>query len=102
MGGDLLVREDFVMPYDDPWPDFLSGYELGKAVHRIRELQFVLEAYHPEKVRVLRMMEFMWFPELALPLNPEEGDISWEEKYREGMGHPLYHLSEPSISIVEK
>lgn len=99
--GDLFVYEDFVIPYDEPWPSILGGYELGKVVRRIQELQHFFEAYHPEKVQLLRMVEFSWFPELALPLNPEAGEESWEDIYVEGLGHPFYHLNEPSVEMVE-
>lgn len=100
--GDLFVYEDFVMPGEKPWPTVLAGYELGKAVVRIRELQNFFEAYHPEKVRLLRRVEFVWFPELALPLNPEDGEESWEDAFVEGMGHPFFQLNEPSVSTLER
>lgn len=100
--GDLFVYEDFVMPGDKPWPTALAGFELGKVVKRIRELQNFFEAYHPEKVKLLRRVEFVWFPELALPLNPEEGPESWEDTYVEGMGHPFYQLNEPSVGTIER
>ncbi len=100
--GDLFVYEDFVMPGDKPWPAALAGFELGKAVKRFRELQNFFEAYHPEKVKLLRRVEFVWFPELALPLNPEEGLESWEDTYVEGMGHPFYQLNEPSVGTIER
>jgi len=99
--GDLFVNENFVIPHDEPWPSVLGGYELGKVVRRIQELQHFFEAYHPEKVQLLRMVEFSWFPELALPLNPEAGEESWEDMYVEGMGHPFYHLNEPTVEMVE-
>lgn len=100
--GDLFVYEDFVMPGDKPWPSALAGFELGKAVKRIRELQNFFEAYHPEKVQLLRRVEFVWFPELALPLNPEEGPESWEDTFVEGMGHPFYQMNEPSVGTIER
>ena len=99
--GDLFVYENFIIPHDEPWPSVLGGYELGKVVRRIQELQHFFEAYHPEKVQLLRMLEFSWFPELALPLNPEAGEESWEDMYVEGMGHPFYHLNEPTVDMVE-
>jgi hypothetical protein len=99
--GDLFVYEDFVIPHDEPWPSVLGGYELGKVVRRIQELQHFFEAYHPEKVQLLRMVEFSWFPELALPLNPEAGEESWEDMYVDGMGHPFYHLNEPTTDMIE-
>jgi hypothetical protein len=100
--GDLFVYEDFVMPGDKPWPTTFAGFELGKAVKRIRELQNFFEAYHPEKVQLLRRVEFVWFPELALPLNPEEGPESWEDTFVEGMGHPFYQMNEPSVGTIER
>lgn len=100
--GDLFVYEDFVMPGDKPWPSILAGFELGQAVKRIRELQNFFEAYHPEKVQLLRRVEFVWFPELALPLNPEEGPESWEDTFVEGMGHPFYQMNEPSVGSIER
>ncbi len=100
--GDLFVYEDFVMPGEKPWPTALAGYELGKAVVRIRELQNFFEAYHPEKVQLLRRVEFVWFPELALPLNPEDGEESWEDTFVEGMGHPFYQMNEPSVATLER
>jgi len=100
--GDLFVYEDFVMPGDKPWPTALAGFELGKTIKRLRELQNFFEAYHPEKVRLLRRVEFMWFPDLALPLNPEEGPESWEDTFVEGVGHPFYQMNEPSVGTIER
>ena len=100
--GDLFVYEDYVMPGDKPWPAALAGFELGQAVKRIRELQNFFEAYHPEKVQLLRRVEFVWFPELALPLNPEEGPESWEDTFVEGVGHPFYQMNEPSVGTIER
>ena len=100
--GDLFVYEDFVMPGDEPWPTVFEGYELGKAVRRIRELQNFFEAYHPEKVTLLRRIEFVWFPELALPLNPEDGDESWEDVIVEGLGHPFFQLNDPPVETIER
>jgi hypothetical protein len=100
--GDLFVYEDFNMPGDKPWPFALAGFELGKAVKRIRELQNFFEAYHPEKVQLLRRVEFVWFPELALPLNPKEGPESWEDTFVEGVGHPFYQMNEPSVGTIER
>jgi hypothetical protein len=100
--GDLFVYEDFVMPGEKPWPSALAGYELGKAVVRIRELQNFFEAYHPEKVQLLRRVEFVWFPELALPLNPEDGEETWEDAFVEGVGHPFFQLNEPSVASIER
>jgi hypothetical protein len=100
--GDLFVYEDFIMPEDKPWPLALAGFELGKAVKRIRELQNFFEAYHPEKLQLLRRVEFVWFPELALPLNPDEGPESWEDLFVEGVGHPFYQMNEPSVETIER
>lgn len=100
--GDLFVYEDFVMPDEAPWPKALAGYELGQAVLRIRQLQNFFEAYHPHKVKMLRMVEFMWFPELALPLDPDQGEESYEDMFVGGMGHPFYQMNEPSVSVIEK
>lgn len=100
--GDLFVYEDFVMPGDEPWPTVFDGFELGKAVKRIRELQNVFEAYHPEKVTLLRRIEFVWFPELALPLNPEDGRESWEDSVVEGLGHPFFQLNDPLVETIEE
>lgn len=88
--GDMFVREDFVMPDEDPWPRALSGYELGKTVHRVRELQNFFEAYHPEKVSLLRMIDFVWFPTMALPLDPNEPELTNETLLLGGLGHPDY------------
>jgi hypothetical protein len=100
--GDLFVYEDFEMPGEKPWPVALAGYKLGEAVKRLRELQNFFEAYHPEKVRLLRRVEFVWFPELALPLNPEDGDESWEDTFVEGVGHPFFQMNEPSVASLER
>ena len=88
--GDMFVYDDFVMPDEDPWPQALAGYELGKAVTRIRELQNFLEAYHPEKVSLLRMIDFVWFPTMALPLDPNETEMNSEMLLLSAMGHPDY------------
>ena len=88
--GDMFVYEDFVMPDEDPWPKALAGYEIGKAVRRIRELQNFLEAYHPEKVSLLRMIDFIWFPTLAMPLDPNEKEMTPEMMLLSAMGHPDY------------
>jgi hypothetical protein len=88
--GDMFVYADFVMPDEDPWPQALAGYELGKAVERIRELQNFLEAYHSEKVSLLRMIDFIWFPTTALPLDPSEKEMTSETLLLSAMGHPDY------------
>jgi hypothetical protein len=89
--GDMFVHEDFIMPDEDPWPHALAGYELGKAVKRIRELQNFFEAYHPEKVGLLRMIDFVWFADtVALPLDPNEKEMTPETLLLSAMGHPDY------------
>ena len=88
--GDLFVYEEFVMPDEDPWPQALAGYEIGKAVNRIREMQNFMEAYHPEKVSLLRMIDFVWFPTMALPMDPDEPEMDDELLRLSAMGHPDY------------
>jgi hypothetical protein len=88
--GDMFVYEDFVMPDEDPWPQALAGFELGKTVHRIRQLQNFFEAFHPEKVSLLRMIEFAWFPSFALPIDPDAPEMSDEMQILERHGHPDY------------
>lgn len=89
--GDMFVPEDFLMPDEDPWPQALSDYPLGKAVKRIRELQNFLEAYHTEKVSLLRMIDFIWFADtVALPLDPNETEMTPETLLLGAMGHPDY------------
>ena len=89
--GDMFVYEDFIMPDEDPWPESLAGYELGQAVKRLRELQNFLEAYHPEKVSLLRMIDFVWFSEtMALPLDPNEPEMTPETLLLSALGHPDY------------
>lgn len=101
--GDMFVWDDFVMPDEDPWPTALAGYEIGKAVKRVRELQNFIEAYHPDKVQMLRMIEFVWFPSLALPLDPTKGDPTEGERICESYGHPNYfELPEMPPTLIEK
>jgi len=100
--GDLFVTPDFVIPDDEPWPMVLRGYEVGKVVKRYRELQNFFEAYHMEKVRLLRRVEFLWFPDLALPLNPEDGEGNWERMVVEGVGHPFFQLNNPSVEMLDQ
>jgi len=88
--GDMFVPADFVMPDEDPWPQVLAGYEVGKSVGRIRQLQNFFEAYHPEKVSLLRMIEFVWFPTLALPVDPNEPEMTPERLKLSALGHPDY------------
>jgi hypothetical protein len=104
--GDLLVTRDFLMPDEDPWPQALAGYEIGEAVHRIRELQNFFEAYHIDKVRVLRMVEFFWIPEMALPLDHwlKPQDITPELELLHHYGHPDMCLpfNAMPLSLTEK
>ena len=101
--GDLFVWDDFVMPDEDPWPTALAGYEIGQAVKRVRELQNFIEAYHPDKEQMLRMIEFVWFPSLAHPLDPTEGGPTMESKICESYGHPNYfELPEMPPTLIEK
>ena len=88
--GDMFVSEEFVMPDEDPWPHALAGYEIGKSVKRIRELQNFMEAYHEDKVSLLRMIEFVWFPTLALPVDPNEPEMTPEMLKLSALGHPDY------------
>lgn len=88
--GDLFVYEDFVMPDEDPWPQALAGYEIGNAVKRIRELQNFMEAFHPEKVSLLRMLDFVWFPTTAVPIDPDEPEMDDELLRLSALGHPDY------------
>lgn len=100
--GDTFVRPTFVMPDEQPWPTILAGYELGAAVTRLRELQNFLEAYHPVKMSLLRMVDFSFFPELALPLDPDAKEMNMEHLYVETFGHPLYHISTVPLGLPEK
>jgi len=101
--GDMFVPADYVMPDEDPWPRALAGYELGKAVRRIRELQNFFEAFHVEKVALLRMIDFVWFPTLALPIDPDEPQVSAEMLLLGALGHPDYHqLDEFPMGLPEK
>mmetsp|Transcript_9654 Transcript_9654/g.14887 ORF Transcript_9654/g.14887 Transcript_9654/m.14887 type:complete len:984 (-) Transcript_9654:55-3006(-) len=101
--GDMLVPEDFIMPDEDPWPTALAGYEIGKSVKQVRQLQNFIESYHPEKLQMLRMLDFAWFPIMALPLDPSKGNKTHEEKMLEHYGHPNYsQLPEIPPSLMEK
>ena len=101
--GDTAVVKDFVMPGEQPWPKVLEGFELGAVVVRLRELQNFLEAYHPVKMTLLKMFDFIFFPELALPLDPDADEVSWEHEYAESFGHPLYNFFQtPPLGLPEK
>ncbi|CAB9515437.1 expressed unknown protein [Seminavis robusta] len=86
--GDMFAPRDFVMPDEEPWPLALAGYKVGEAVHRIRELQYFFEAYHLEKVGLLRMIDFLWFPEMAEPLDPNQPEVTIEQIRLTSRGHP--------------
>lgn len=101
--GDTAVVKEFVMPGEQPWPRVLEGFELGAAVVRLRELQNFLEAFHPVKMTLLKMFDFIFFPELALPLDPDADEVSWEHDYAESFGHPLYNFFQtPPLGLPEK
>lgn len=101
--GDMFVPPDYVMLDEDPWPRVLAGYELGKAVKRIRELQHFFEAFHTEKVSLLRMVDFVWFPTLAHPIDPSEPEMSSEMLLLGALGHPDYHqLDEFPMGLPDK
>ncbi len=100
--GDTFVKNEFIMPDEQPWPTVLAGFELGKAVTRLRQLQNFLEAYHPVKMSLLRMFDFTFFPEIALPLDPDADEINMEHLYVETFGHPLYHISTVPLGLPER
>lgn len=101
--GDMFVPQEFVMPDEEPWPTALAGFEIGKAVKRIRELQNFFEAYHPEKLGMLRMVEFVWFPTLAHPLDPNDSGMTPERILLAAFGHPNYSLmSEVPFGLPDK
>lgn len=100
--GDTFVKPEFIIPEEHPWPSVLAGFELGPAVVRLRELQNFLEAYHPVKMSLLRMVDFSFFPELALPLDPNAADVDVEHLYVETFGHPLYHISTVPLGLPER
>lgn len=100
--GDTFVKNEFIMPDEQPWPTALAGFELGKAVIRLRQLQNFLEAYHPVKMSLLRMFDFTFFPEIALPLDPDADEMNMEHLYVETFGHPLYHISTVPLGLPEQ
>ena len=100
--GDTFVKNEFIMPDEQPWPTVLAGFELGKAVTRLRQLQNFLEAYHPVKMSLLRMFDFTFFPEIALPLDPDADEMNMEHLYVETFGHPLYHISTVPLGLPER
>eukprot|EP00978_Attheya_sp_CCMP212_P041577 scaffold240247_cov62-Attheya_sp.AAC.1 len=99
--GDMFVYEDFVMPSDEPWPRALAGYKLGETVKRLRELQEFLEEYHPEKVALLRMVEFVWFPDIAIPIDPNKPILHRDHTYWLGVSHPFFEINMPPIGLRE-
>jgi Helicase associated domain len=102
--GDMFVPFDFVMPEGEPWPSALVGYELGSVVKRIRELQNFFEAFHTEKVYVLRMIDFVWFPTLALPVDPNEGEMTADRTLLIALGHPDFREArvDPREPVVDQ
>jgi hypothetical protein len=100
--GDTFVKTEFIIPDEHPWPTILAGFELGSAVVRLRQLQNFLEAYHPVKMSLLRMVDFSFFPEIALPLDPDADEINAEHLYVETFGHPLYHISTVPLGLPER
>ena len=100
--GNTAVTHDFVMPDEEPWPTIFAGYELGAAVKRLRELQNFLEAYHFEKVSRLAMFDFEFFPDMALPLDPNAGPPNPEHEFVEAVGHPLYHVNAVPLGVPER
>ena len=92
--GDMMVEEDFIIPGEIPWPDALAGYELGKTVTRIRQLQNFFEAYHTDKVALLKMVDFYWFPDLAIPLDPFSWGETTEDEFLAAVGSPFYWIGE--------
>jgi len=97
--GDLFTPREFIMPDEDPWPQALAGFEVGEAVHRLRELQNFMEAFHPEKVSLLRMIDFAWFPTQALPIDPNEPETTPEMERLTAFGHPDYMELPPNIPM---
>lgn len=100
--GDTFVPTEFVIPDAHPWPTSLAEFEIGSAVVRLRQLQNFLEAYHPVKMSLLRMVDFSFFPGIALPLDPDSKEINAEHLYVETFGHPLYHISTVPLGLPER
>lgn len=99
--GDMFVYDDFVIPDEEPWPTVFAGHALGKVAKRVRELQNYIEAYHPEKVQLLRMVEFVWFPTMALPLPPRV-NTTLEFDQLSAYGHPDYaQIHDPPEGLYE-
>ena len=102
--GDMFVPPDFKMLDEEPWPSALAGYELGKAVARIRELQNFFEAFHRDKLGLLRMIDFVWFPTLALPIDPNDDPMAPENLKMAALGHPNYYqlAAELPFGFIDK
>lgn len=96
--GDLFVYDDFVMPNEDPWPEILAGFELGKIITKLRSKQRFLETHYPKKKYMLNMLEFVWFP---IDVMEEEG-ISWEQEHVKYLGHPLARINAPPIEALDE
>ena len=71
---------------------------------RLRELQNFLEAYHAEKVSLLRMIDFVWFSDtMALPLDPNERAMTSETLLLGAFGHPDYSkMVDISMGLPDK
>jgi hypothetical protein len=48
------------------------------------------------------MVDFSFFPEIALPLDPDADEINAEHLYVETFGHPLYHISTVPLGLPER
>ena len=71
---------------------------------RLRELQNFLEAYHAEKVSLLRMIDFVWISDtMALPLDPNERAMTSETLLLGAFGHPDYSkMVDISMGLPDK
>ena len=57
--GDLLVPQAFIVPGEEPWPEFTWGLKLGARVNAIRS-QGTLVANSPERRDMLDQIGFEW------------------------------------------
>ena len=57
--GDLLVPQAFIVPSEEPWPEFTWGLKLGARVNAIRS-QGTLVANSPERRDMLDQIGFEW------------------------------------------
>ena len=48
------------------------------------------------------MVDFSFFPEIALPLDPDADEMNAEHLYVETFGHPLYHISTVPLGLPER